>query len=111
MAIAVMETITYETVFAQAQSLPPEDQGKLVLALSKRLSASVQVRLVMQLLPGVAPTVEAVIHNNPSLIVQGGTSEATQALLAKWLAEPALDEDAESWDQVMHNLGAYGAPH
>ncbi|MFN8492007.1 MAG: hypothetical protein U0350_30680 [Caldilineaceae bacterium] len=109
MAIAVVEMASVDALFTQAQSLTFEDQLRLILALSKRLPASMQVRFVMELLPGIAPTVEAVLKHKTAPIVHGGNPEAAHALLNEWLAESVSDEDGEAWEEIMRNLGAYGA--
>lgn len=107
MPITTKEIVIDERVLGSVLALAPKDQAKLVQLLSEQLPPGEQVRLIMLLLPNVAPTIKAALRRKTLPIVGGRSAEDAHSLLESWLNEPAADEDDQSWDEIMHNLGAY----
>ena len=101
--LAIANKTPYKQVVTQALALSPEEQSKLIIFLAEKLPPSLQVQLILRFLPSVAPTMNAVLQNKSSLVVGGTTPESARKLIESWLAEPATEEDAQSWDEIMHN--------
>ncbi|CAN5613839.1 hypothetical protein BH10CHL1_BH10CHL1_25530 [soil metagenome] len=107
MAVTTKESMIDQRVLNAVLALPLQEQAKLVSMLSEQLPPSEQVRLILQMLPNVAPTVKAALRNKTLPIIGGGTPEDALKLVEAWLNQPATDEDDASWDEIMHNLSAY----
>jgi hypothetical protein len=107
MSVAIKEMINYEALLEQVQRLSPEQQVRLIFSLAKQLPIGFQTKLIVLLLPDVAPTIEAVLHNQVARPIAGKAPEDAIQLLKRWWEDSASDEDEDSWDEVMQRLGAY----
>jgi hypothetical protein len=107
MSVAIKEMINYEALLEQVQRLSPEQQVRLIFSLAKQLPIGFQTKLIVLLLPDVAPTIEAVLHNQVARPTLGTSPENAAQLLKQWWEDSADDEDDASWEEIMHRLGAY----